>query len=151
MIEYVEGNIFDSDADCIVNPVNCVGVMGGGLALAFKQRFPSMFSEYVKDCEAKKLRIGTVTFWRDPDSNIYVCNFPTKDDFKYDSTITMIKAGLIAFYFDMESPLLPYCTEIKSVAFPKLGCGLGGLKWDVVKPVMEAALTKLDVDVKIYI
>jgi O-acetyl-ADP-ribose deacetylase (regulator of RNase III) len=132
MIKYMEGNIFDSSADILVNPVNCRGVMGGGLALEFKHRYPDMYHKYESKCRTGLLKIGQPWLW----ANIYgghdVLCFPTKDHWKDPSKLEYIESGMgrIWFYFPPH-PLRG------SIAFPKLGCGLGGLDWEIVRPLME--------------
>jgi O-acetyl-ADP-ribose deacetylase (regulator of RNase III) len=146
-IRYVHGNLFDSQADCLVNAVNTVGVMGAGIALDFKRRYPSMFESYKMQCETGQLKIGTLMFYTpktDPDKKI--CLFPTKEHWANPSRVEYIEAGLQAF--------VRYHKEwnIRSIAFPKLGCGLGGLNWEYeVKPLMEKYLRGLDVEIEIYV
>lgn len=143
MIHYVSGNIFDSPAQTLVNPVNTVGVMGKGLALEFKKRYPKMFEEYKKQCHDGWLHVGDLMLWRAKDH--FVLNFPTKKHWKDPSSLIYVEAGLLSFVNKYES------YGISSIAFPKLGCGNGGLDWEVVKPVMERYLQELPIDVYIYI
>lgn len=140
------GSIFDSKADCIVNPVNCVGVMGGGLALDFKRLYPDMFSRYKLLCASNELRIGSVAFWYPSDEASHVvCLFPTKDHWRNPSTVAYIEASLRAFV--EFAPL----ANITSVAFPKVGCGLGGLDYDLeVKPLLYHHLSNCQLTVEIY-
>ena len=143
MIHYVSGNIFDSPAQTLVNPVNTVGVMGKGLALEFKKRYPRMFDEYKKQCRDGWLYVGSFMLWRAKDH--FVLNFPTKKHWKDPSSLIYVEAGLLSFVNKYES------YGISSIAFPKLGCGNGGLDWKTVKPVMERYLQELPIDVYIYI
>ena len=143
MIHYVSGNIFDSPAQTLVNPVNTVGVMGKGLALEFKKRYPRMFEEYKKQCRDGWLYVGDLMFWRA--KNHFILNFPTKKHWKDPSSLIYIEAGLLSSANKYES------YGISSIAFPKLGCGNGGLDWKVVKPVMERYLQELPIDAYIYI
>ncbi|GCF11799.1 macro domain-containing protein [Dictyobacter arantiisoli] len=116
-ITYYTGDIFTSRAQVIVNPVNCRGHMGKGLALAFKQRFPEMFTSYQQDCQEGKLRIGQPTLYTV--STPWILNFPTKDHWRGDSKIAYLEQGLqyfVAYYKEL---------EITSIAFPRLGAGLG--------------------------
>lgn len=144
MIRYLEGDIFKSPAQTIVNTVNTVGVMGKGIALAFKERYPEMFEEYKRKCEKKELTTGKLMIWNNaPDHKILL--FPTKEHWRSPSKIEYIEKGLEAFskkYLDM---------GITSIAFPKLGTGNGGLKWEDVQPVMEKYLKPLVIDIYIYI
>lgn len=129
MIEYIEGNIFDSPAQVIVNTVNTVGVMGKGIALEFKNRYPQMFEKYKIACEKKMLTIGKLMLVSAPDHMLLL--FPTKENWRYPSKLSYIEQGLKRFcdYYAQRG--------ITSVAFPKLGCGNGELNWDEVRPLME--------------
>lgn len=143
MIEYIEGDIFKSPAQVIVNPVNTVGVMGKGLALSFKQRYPEMFTFYRAACEKKQFKIGKLMLWYAPDH--WILLFPTKENWRNPSKIEYIEKGLVKFvqtYADK---------NINSIAFPKLGCGNGELSWDDVKPLMEKYLKALPIDIYIYL
>ena len=143
MINYIEGDIFNSPAQVIVNTVNTVGVMGKGIALAFKNRYPRMFEQYKEACEKKKFQMGKLMLCREADHMILL--FPTKENWRNPSKIEYIKKGLAKF-------VKTYAEKnITSIAFPKLGCGNGELAWDVVKPVMEEMLKALPIDIYIYI
>lgn len=136
-------NLFDSGCKALVNPVNCVGVMGAGLAAQFKERFPVMYAVYRKDCSDRLLKPGKVHIVYD--SGTYIINFPTKNHFKDGSKLEWIEEGLD----DMVERIR--ASDISSVAIPALGCGLGGLKWGDVLPLIEAAAEKLpDVEFKIF-
>lgn len=143
MIKYVEGNIFDSPAQTIVNTVNTVGVMGKGLALSFKERYPEMFVTYRNMCEKHKLLVGKLMLYSAADHMILL--FPTKENWRNPSRIEYIDAGLSNFVRSYAQH------HITSIAFPKLGCGNGELSWDTVKPVMERYLSSLPIDVYIYL
>lgn len=142
-IRYTVGNIFDSTAQVIVNPVNCKGVMSKGLALAFKERYPAMFRVYQKECQTGLLRIGKPTLYRE--STPWILNFPTKDDWRYPSKLKYIEEGLAYFLANYQQ------LSIHSIAFPKLGAGLGSLSWNEVGPLMARYLSQLDIEVSIYI
>lgn len=143
-IQYQKGgDIFESKAQVIVNTVNCQGVMGKGLALAFKQRYPDMFKVYQQECKTGKLRIGRPTLYQD--SIPWILNFPTKDSWRANSKLEYLEKGLeflVAHYKN---------AGIKSIAFPKLGAQNGKLSWDEVGPLMSEYLSQLDVDVYVYI
>lgn len=148
MIHYVSGDIFLSKADAIVNPVNCVGVMGAGLAKQFKHYCnDEMFIRYKKLCDARKLRPGVLHYYQmagvKPSAKL-VINFPTKDHWRDKSEMDYVESGLRNFRNNYEK------RGITSVAFPPLGCGLGGLKWSDVKSIMEQYLSDLPIDVYIY-
>jgi O-acetyl-ADP-ribose deacetylase (regulator of RNase III) len=142
-IQYQKGNIFESSAQVIVNTVNCEGFMGKGLALAFKQRYPEMFSVYQQQCKSGELRIGRPRLYRE--SNPWILNFPTKNKWRANSKIEYLEKGLKYFVANYKE------AGIKSIAFPKLGTQNGKLSWDEVGPLMAKYLSKLDIDVYIYI
>lgn len=142
-IQYQKGDIFKSDAQVIVNTVNCQGVMGKGLALAFKQKYPAMFNVYQQECRTGRLRIGKPTLYQK--STPWILNFPTKDSWRANSKMEYLEKGLeflVAYYKN---------AGIKSIAFPKLGALNGKLSWDDVGPMMARYLSQLDIDVYIYI
>ena len=145
MIEYTSGNIFDADVEALVNPVNCVGVMGAGLAKQFKSRYPGNYKRYKEAC-----RIGRVIpqeMFISPISMAnpkYIINFPTKRHWKDKSLRLDIVHGLAAMRRDVDE------LGIKSLAMPALGCGLGGLKWEVVKNRMNNVLGHWNVRVIVY-
>jgi O-acetyl-ADP-ribose deacetylase (regulator of RNase III) len=143
MLEYIEGDIFNSPAQVIVNAVNTVGVMGKGIALSFKNRYPQMFEQYRKACENKTFRMGKLMLYHAPDH--WVLLFPTKENWRNPSKLEYIESGLAKF--------VQCYTErnITSVAFPRLGCGNGELDWEVVRPLMEKYLKNLPIDVYIYL
>ena len=143
MIRYIEGDIFKSPAQVIVNTVNTVGVMGKGIALEFKKRYPDMFQAYRDICDRRKLKTGSLMLYYEPDH--WVLLFPTKENWKNPSRMEYIEAGLAKF-------CRTYAEKgITSVAFPKLGCGNGELNWSEVQPVMEKYLKDLPIDIYIYL
>lgn len=145
-IKLVSENIFESDAQCLVNTVNTVGVMGKGIALDFKKLYPDMFTFYKKSCLNKTLRIGEVLLWTDERSSKQILLFPTKLNWKNPSHIEYIDLGLQNFVKKISR------FDFKSIAFPKLGCGLGGLDWDNhVHPLMEKYLNEVNLDVRIHV
>lgn len=143
MIKVLIGNMFESQARTLVNTVNCVGVMGKGVAAEFKKRFPDMFKEYKAKCDAKQVLPGTPYFFGDFFGQSVV-NFPTKSHWRSPSKLDDVVNGLERFTKNYKS------WGIESVAFPPLGCGNGGLDWDIVGPLMYQTLSKLDIDVEIY-
>jgi O-acetyl-ADP-ribose deacetylase (regulator of RNase III) len=143
MLEYISGNLLDSPAQTLVNTVNTVGVMGKGIALEFKHRYPEMFERYAAFCKADKFKIGMLYLYRTP--NKWVLNFATKKHWRNPSKLEYIETGLKKF-------VETYAEHgIISIAFPQLGCGNGGLEWSVVKPVMESYLRPLPIPVYLYI
>lgn len=143
MITFVDGNLFRSPAQTLVNTVNTVGVMGKGVAKEFKEAFPAMYAEYRRLCERGRFRVGTLWLYKSPHK--WVLNFPTKEDWRRPSRPEYVEQGLRKFVETYEQQ------GITSVAFPALGCGNGGLDWpEVVKPLMERYLGSLPIDVMIY-
>lgn len=147
MINYKSGNILKDDAEAIVNTVNCVGVMGKGLALQFKKAFPSNFQQYKAACDAKQVRIGEmyITEYGDMLGSKYIINFPTKEHWKGKSKYEYVELGLD----DLVRNIHNY--KIKSLAIPPLGAGLGGLDWTVVKKMILSKLSSIDdLELNIY-
>lgn len=142
MIEYVKGDIFESGTQAIVNPVNCVGVMGKGLALEFKKRYPLNYIMYKKSANIGKIKIGQI--FTTVSGQTIILNFPTKKHWKDKSDYNYIKYGMIDLINVIKS------LKIKSIAIPALGCGNGGLEWERVKKIIEEPLKELDIVVKIY-
>nr|BBH92763.1 hypothetical protein KTA_09620 [Thermogemmatispora argillosa] len=142
-IRYERGDLLQARVQVLVNPVNCKGVMGKGLALAFKQRYPAMFVVYQRQCRTGILRIGKPCLYCD--SQPWILNFPTKNDWRRPSKLEYIEAGL------------HYLVEhyqrwgIQSIAFPKLGTQNGKLSWDQVGPLMARYLSQLPIEVWIFI
>jgi O-acetyl-ADP-ribose deacetylase (regulator of RNase III) len=139
------GNLLDDDAQVLVNPVNCVGVMGRGLALAFRRTFPSILLPYSVACRTHALRPGMVRLVPLPDGQRFVANFPTKQHWRDPSRLEWIQDGLTGFV-----PAL-VAREVTSVAIPPLGCGSGGLDWRQVRPLIVAAFARApQIDVRLY-
>lgn len=137
MIEYKKGNIFKEEVEAIVNAVNCVGVMGRGIALQFKRAFPTNFKEYAVLCKQKEIQPGCMFIFEldDRDDSLkYIVNFPTKRHWKDKSRIEDIELGLNSLAEEIR------IRDIKSIAIPPLGCGLGGLLWPDVRSCMEDKL-----------
>ncbi len=141
-IEYKSGNMFDEPTEAIVNTVNCVGVMGKGVALEFKRRWPENFKAYKRLCDEKHLSPGQVFIFDNNDilengKHRYLINFPTKQHWRSRSKIEYIEAGLDNFVQQVRE------FGIKSISLPPLGCGNGGLDWADVKPIIEKKIAKL--------
>jgi O-acetyl-ADP-ribose deacetylase (regulator of RNase III) len=142
-ISHIYGNIFDSKMQTIVNTVNCVGFMGGGIALEYKRRYPDMFKEYKERCLNGTLKMGELHLWNNDEP--WILNFPTKIHFKDPSKEEFIEKGLKKFVSNYKKH------SIESIAFPQLGTQLGGLDWENrVKPIMYKYLEALDIEVEIY-
>ena len=148
-IVFVTGNILEDESEALVNPVNTVGIMGKGLALAFKERFPEMFKDYVAACQRKAVTIGEMHCFRAIDhftekNERWIVNFPTKIHWRDRSNIKYIRYGLI----DLVQALKDI--DVKSVAIPPLGCGCGGLQWFEVKDLITEAFKDSEIAVTIY-
>lgn len=146
-MRYVIGNLLDAKADALVNTVNTVGVMGKGIALQFKERFPINFKVYAAECKAKRVQIGKMLVVSE--NSMYgeklIINFPTKTEWFKKSQYDYIEEGLK----DLRKVIASY--QIKSIAIPPLGSGNGGLKWDNVKQLMNKYLEDLkDIDIMIF-
>lgn len=137
------GDMFESKCTTIVNTVNCVGVMGKGIALEFKRRYPQMYREYVDRCDAGDVRPGK-PYVHDNGDGTKILNFPTKDHWRSPSRLSYVADGLDWFVEHYEE------CGIQSIAFPPLGCGNGGLTWEVVGPLMYGKLHDLPIEIEIY-
>ncbi|MBQ7424573.1 MAG: macro domain-containing protein [Prevotella sp.] len=148
MINYTTGDLLQSGAQALVNTVNCVGVMGKGIALHFKQAFPHNFAVYADACRRGEVQPGRMLVVDDRSEefgNHLIVNFPTKQHWRNPSQYEWVEAGL--------RDLVRVIREqhISSIAIPPLGCGNGGLDWSRVKPMIEQALSTLDdVAVTVY-
>ncbi len=147
MIRFTQGNLFDASAEALVNTVNTVGVMGKGIALMFKERFPLNMQLYAKACKDNQVQTGRM-FVTSTESLIgpkWIVNFPTKQHWKAASRLEWIDEGLQ----DLRAFLIQY--KVASIAIPPLGSGNGGLDWEIVKQRIVEALSDLDdVDIMIY-
>lgn len=147
---FKRGDLFLDKSEALVNTVNCVGVMGKGVAYEFKHRWPDNYKAYKKVCDAKALKPGQMLIFElgnlfESSTPKYIVNFPTKDHWRAKSKLEYITQGLDALVSDIKK------YQIKSIALPPLGCGNGGLDWNVIRPIMLSTLSELeDVDVVIY-
>lgn len=147
MIHDATGNLLEADSEALVNTVNCVGFMGKGIALQFKQAWPDNFEAYAKACKAGEVQPGRMFIWETGRmiNPKFIINFPTKRHWRGMSRIEDIKSGLQALVNDIRR------LGIRSVAVPPVGCGNGGLNWKDVRPLIEAAFAELqDVKVSLY-
>ena len=140
MITFKQGDLFQDQSEALVNPVNCVGVMGRGLALEFKNRFPNNFKEYNQACWNARVQPGRMLVFNTYQPNIhrYIINFPTKRHWRDSSRIEDIRTGIQALAEEIRS------RRIASIAIPALGSGLGGLRWNEVRPIIESGLRELE-------
>ncbi|MGM3190492.1 type II toxin-antitoxin system antitoxin DNA ADP-ribosyl glycohydrolase DarG [Dickeya dadantii subsp. dieffenbachiae] len=147
MIEYRQGDILQAETEAIINTVNCVGVMGRGIALQFKNAYPDNFKAYAASCKAKQVVPGKMFVFETGQltNPRYIINFPTKRHWKGKSRLEDIVAGLD----DLVAVIRQH--DIRSIAIPPLGSGLGGLDWQDVKPLIESAVQPLEsVQIAIY-
>ena len=145
MIEYKTGDILTEDTEAIVNTVNCVGVMGRGIALQFKKAFPENFKAYAAACKCKEVQPGRMFVYDTHDGlTRYIINFPTKRHWRGESRMADIESGLTALADEIRK------RGIHSIAIPPLGSGLGGLQWAEVRLRIEQALAAMD-DVRILV
>lgn len=126
------GSIVDENADALVNTVNCVGVMGKGVAAEFKKRFPDNFKKYEAACSRGKVKTGEMFIYKTGQLfPAYIINFPTKNHWRGSSRMEYIEDGLKDLTIKIKR------RRIRSIAIPPLGCGLGGLNWTDVRPLIE--------------
>ena len=146
MIEYKTGDILSEEAEALVNSVNCVGVMGRGIALQFKKAFPGNYKAYLARCKRNEMKPGRVFVFETGETvpPRYIINFPTKRHWRGKSRIEDIEAGLASLTEEIR------WYGIRSIAIPPLGSGLGGLDWPEVRACLEAALKDFE-DVKVVI
>ncbi|RXK83769.1 type II toxin-antitoxin system antitoxin DNA ADP-ribosyl glycohydrolase DarG [Filimonas effusa] len=147
MIRYTTGNLLQADVEALVNTVNTVGVMGKGIALQFKERFPENYKLYKQAAAEKKLDTGKM--FMVPTSRMdgvkWIINFPTKKHWRHPSKLTYVEEGLDDLIEQIKK------ADIKSIAIPPLGCGNGGLDWNIVKQLIEEKLSSLTgVDIVVY-
>ncbi|MDO9349856.1 MAG: macro domain-containing protein, partial [Deltaproteobacteria bacterium] len=143
MVKVLLGDLFESKAQTWVNTINCVGVMGKGVALEFKNRFPDMYEDYVTRCKRGEVKLGRPYLFKrlvPP----WILNFPTKDHWRSVANLKSIIEGL--------KYLLSHYEEwgIQSLAVPPLGCGQGQLEWRIVGPTLYRLLSKMDIPVELY-
>lgn len=147
MLKYVSGDFFEYKADIRINTVNCVGVMGAGVALAFKGRYPDMYSEYVEQCEKGNLSPSQPWVWKGVDmfsGSVEIINLATKKHWRNPSKYIYVEEGLkwLAVYLSDKRESV--------VTLPALGCGHGGLDWVVVKELIERYLSGVPAEVLVF-
>lgn len=143
MVNIFSGDLLESKAQTLVNTVNCVGIMGKGIALQFKERFPEMFKDYMDRCKCNEVKLGKPYLFKKLFPP-WILNFPTKDHWRSVSKLEDIIHGL--------SYLIRHHKEwgITSLAVPPLGCGYGQLEWKIVGPTLYRYLSQLDIPVELY-
>jgi len=142
MFKALIGDLFASDAQTLCNTVNCVGVMGKGVALEFKKRYPRMAKDYAVRCAQNEVRLGEPYLYRDTD--VWILNFPTKGHWRSSSRIADVEKGLDYLAANAVA------WGVTSLALPPLGCGNGGLAWSEVGPLIYAKLKGLPINVEVY-
>ncbi len=143
LVKLNKGNVLQSQAQSIVNTVNCVGVMGKGVALAFRLRYPEMYRDYAARCDKNEVELGKPYPYEVEDH--IVVNFPTKQHWRSVSRLTDIEAGLQHLRRNLDE------WGITSIALPPLGCGNGQLDWSVVGPTLHRHLRAFGIPVELYV
>lgn len=141
-LKIITGNIFTTNCQTIVNTVNCVGVMGAGIALEFRLRYPDMHERYIELCEKNKIDIGLL--WIYKSSEKWILNFPTKKHWKYPSKKEYLHYGLEKFVSTYKEK------GITSIAFPLLGSDRGGIPQEESLSIITQYLEDLDIEIEIY-
>lgn len=143
-VKVVQGDLFDSSAQTLVNTVNCVGAMGKGIALEFKKRYPAMYKRYKELCEQGYIKVGSLWLYKADDGK-WILIFPTKIDWRNPSELDYVIQGLDKFIATYKE------RGITSIAFPMLGCNNGGLDKSLVLMIMREYLNTCDgLDAEIY-
>jgi len=143
MIQFLKGNLFDSTSDILVNTVNTVGVMGKGIALEFKNRYPKNFQLYRGAYLRGELEIGKLFITKE--NSKLIINLPTKEHWRNKSKYSYVAEGLEALKFYLKSN-----PNLKSISIPALGCSNGGLDWNVVKEMIVENLSDLNLDIYVF-
>lgn len=138
------GDIFNTKCEALVNPVNTKGVMGKGLALAFKNKYPAHFENYKRACQSGEMTTDKVLAYQEINGPMIIC-LATKTDWRDSSKIEYVSAGLDDLANQIKA------LGVRSIAIPKLGCGLGGLDWNRVRPLIVEKMSAIDgINVEIY-
>ncbi len=146
-MKFTQGNLLDAPVEALVNTINTVGVMGKGIALMFKEKFPENFAAYAEACKAGEVQVGKMLVIPGVELNgpRWIINFPTKKDWRQPSRLEWVREGLAALREVIVEK------EIRSIALPPLGCGNGGLDWAEVRPLIEQGLADLEgVQIVVY-
>jgi len=145
-IKEINGNLFDSHCFTYINPVNCIGDMGAGIAIGFKMRFPKYYEDYRGECLRKGIDIGMLYLYDNGMSDKFspgqICSFPVKKHWKENSKIEWIEKGLLL--------IMEYADTLKSIAIPAVGCGCGGLNWDKIRVLIHDILSNYPMRVELY-
>lgn len=141
IVEY-ESSMFDINSDALVNPVNCVGVIGAGLAKEFAWRFPNIIPPYKISCKDGTLKPGKILVCRE---SKYIVNFATKNHWRENSRYEFISEGMVELRRFLNT------SQVRSIAFPKLGCGLGNLSYGTVKSIILRESESISDDIIVYL
>jgi O-acetyl-ADP-ribose deacetylase (regulator of RNase III) len=144
MIHYINGDLFTSKADALINPVNCAGVMGAGLAKEFRDRYPECVKPYKEACAANALRPGILMFCAG-EKEPSIIMFPTKDHWRGKSRLEWIAQGLRYLQDHYRQ------WSLKFIAMPQIGCGLGGLQWEDVSALVNKRFGNEELDIDVYV
>lgn len=143
-VKVVQGDMFKSSAQTLINTINCVGAMGKGIALEFKKRYPAMYDRYRQLCKDGLIQTGKLWLYKADDGK-WILNFPTKQHWRNSSKVEYIEQGLDKFVKTYKEK------GIISIAFPMLGCSNGGLDKNEILPIMQKYLEQCDgLEVEIY-
>jgi len=142
-LKIIQGNLFTSSCQTLVNTVNCVGVMGAGIALEFRLRYPEMYTQYVEICQQNSFKIGNLSLYKS--TQHWIINFPTKQHWKEPSKLEFLDLGLRKFVNTYREK------EITSVAFPLLGAQNGGIPPEKSLEIMSRYLSQCELNVEVYV
>ena len=147
MIRHIKGNLLQAEVEALVNAVNCIGVMGKGIALEFKKRFPANYAAYREACKRGEITLGKMFVFQTgaSDRPKFIINFPTKGHWRSKSQMKDIESGLKALVEVVKN------NSLRSVAMPALGCGHGGLDWTDVSERIEKAFRELPSDLEVQL
>lgn len=143
MLHFVDGDMFSYQVDAMINTVNCIGVMGAGIAKQFKKKYPKMFLEYQELCSEQRIQPGILHTYQT--EGLLIINLPTKTHPRLPSKYEYVEQGLLSLKdFLIKHP------ELRSITLPALGCGLGGLRWERVSAMITEYLGELPIDIYVF-
>jgi len=144
------GDLFSSQLNCLVNTVNCVGVMGAGIAKQFKVKYPKYFEDYKQKCYRREINVGSVDIYNDTNLNdfgeLFIISFPTKKHWKNPSMYQWIEEGLKDFVIKINK----ISGHINGVAMPYLGCNNGKLNETIVRQYIESIANQINIDIELW-
>ena len=145
MITYITGDMFDSKADALAHGVNTYGQMSGGIAVAFKERYPYMHAAYQAECEDGWLRGGDVMTWSEKYNDQWIYNLATQIPPGANAKYTFVAASMSRMFEHA------YDHFVRTIAMPKIGCGIGGLEWPVVESIIEDLITAYECEINVEV